>query len=56
MSTQVISSRVPHAASAQSVSKTPNAETRAAMAEYEAGEYKTYDTLADMLADMNAED
>ena len=55
MSTQVLTSRVPHAASAQSV-KTPNAETLAAMAEYEAGEYKTYDTLADMLADMNGED
>ena len=36
--------------------KVPNAETRAAMAELEHGEGKAFDTDAELMADLNAED
>ena len=35
--------------------KVPNAETRAAMAELEKGVGKSFDTVAEMMADLNAE-
>ena len=36
--------------------KVPNAETRAAMAEVENGVGKSVDTVAELMADLNAED
>ena len=36
--------------------KVPNAETRAAMAELERGAGRSYDSVADLMADLNAED
>ena len=36
--------------------KVPNAETRAAMAELEQGAVKSFDTVAELMADLNAED
>ena len=36
--------------------KVPNAETRAAMAELEKGVGKSFDTVAELMADLNAED
>ena len=36
--------------------KVPNAETRAAMAEIEKGTSKSFDTVAELMADLNAED
>jgi DNA-damage-inducible protein J len=36
--------------------KVPNAETRAAMAELEKGVGKSVDTVAELMADLNAED
>ena len=36
--------------------KVPNAETRAAMAEIEKGASKSFDTVAELMADLNAED
>jgi DNA-damage-inducible protein J len=36
--------------------KVPNAETRAAMAELEKGAGKSVDTVAELMADLNAED
>ena len=36
--------------------KVPNAETRAAMAELEKGADKSFDTVAKLMADLNAED
>ena len=36
--------------------KVPNAETRAAIAELEHGEGASFDTVADLIADLNAED
>ena len=36
--------------------KVPNAETRAAMAELEKGVGKSCDTVAELMADLNAED
>lgn len=36
--------------------KVPNAETRAAMAELERGAGKSFDGVADLMADLNAED
>ena len=35
--------------------KMPNAETRAAMAELEQGEGKSFDSVAGLMADLNAE-
>jgi hypothetical protein len=34
----------------------PNAETRAAMVEIEKGVGKSFDTVAELMADLNAED
>jgi DNA-damage-inducible protein J len=34
----------------------PNAETRAAMAELEQGASKSFDSVADLIADLNGED
>ena len=36
--------------------KVPNAETRAAMAEPEQGAGESFDNVADLMADLNAED
>lgn len=36
--------------------KAPNAETRAAMAELEQGVAKSFDGVAELMADLNAED
>jgi DNA-damage-inducible protein J len=36
--------------------KVPNAETRAAMAEIEQGAGASFDSVADLVADLNAED
>jgi DNA-damage-inducible protein J len=36
--------------------KVPNAETRAAMAELEQGAGASFDSVAELMADMNAED
>ena len=36
--------------------KVPNAETREAMAELERGAGRSYDSVADLMADLNAED
>lgn len=36
--------------------KVPNAETRAAMAELERGAGRSFDSVADLMADLNAED
>ena len=36
--------------------KVPNAETRAAMAELEKGVGKSFDTVPELMADLNAED
>ena len=36
--------------------KVPNAETRAAMAEIEQGKGASFDSVADLMADLNAED
>jgi DNA-damage-inducible protein J len=36
--------------------RVPNAETRAAMAELEKGAGKSFDTVAELIADLNAED
>ncbi len=36
--------------------KVPNAETRAAMAELERGAGRSFDSVADLVADLNAED
>jgi len=36
--------------------KVPNAETRAAIAELEKGAVKSFDTVAKLMADLNAED
>jgi DNA-damage-inducible protein J len=36
--------------------KIPNAETRAAMAELEKGAGASFDSVADLIADLNAED
>jgi DNA-damage-inducible protein J len=36
--------------------KAPNAETRAAMAELERGAGKSFDSVADVMAELNAED
>jgi DNA-damage-inducible protein J len=36
--------------------KVPNAETRAAIAELERGEGKSFDGVAELVADLNAED
>jgi DNA-damage-inducible protein J len=36
--------------------KVPNAETRAAMAELEKGVGKSFDTVAELMADLNVED
>jgi DNA-damage-inducible protein J len=36
--------------------ETPNAETRAAMAELEQGAGRSFDSVADLIADLNAED
>jgi DNA-damage-inducible protein J len=36
--------------------KVPNAETRAAMAEIEKGTGKSFDTVVELMADLNAED
>ena len=36
--------------------KVPNVETRAAMAELEKGVGKSFDTVAELMADLNAED
>jgi len=36
--------------------KVPNAETRSAMAELEQGKGKSLDTVAELMADLNAED
>jgi DNA-damage-inducible protein J len=36
--------------------KVPNAETRAAMAELEKGAGKSFDTVAELMTDLNAED
>ena len=36
--------------------KVPNAETRAAMAELEQGAGESFDNVADLMADLNAED
>lgn len=36
--------------------KVPNAETRAAMAELERGAGKSFDGVADLMVDLNAED
>jgi DNA-damage-inducible protein J len=36
--------------------KVPNAETRAAMAELERGDGRSFDSVADLIADLNAED
>jgi DNA-damage-inducible protein J len=36
--------------------KAPNAETRAAMAELERGAGASFDGVADLIADLNAED
>jgi DNA-damage-inducible protein J len=36
--------------------KVPNAETRTAMAELEKGAAKSFDTVAELMADLNAQD
>ena len=36
--------------------KVPNAETRAAMAELEVGAGKSFDSVAELMADLNAKD
>ena len=36
--------------------KVPNAETRAAMAELERGAGRSFDSVADLMTDLNAED
>jgi DNA-damage-inducible protein J len=36
--------------------KVPNAETRAAIAEVEQGAGKSFDSVADLMSDLNAED
>ena len=36
--------------------KVPNAETRAAMAELERGAGRSFDSVAELMADLNAED
>ena len=36
--------------------KVPNAETRAAMAEVEQGAEKSFDSVANLMTDLNAED